>query len=239
MKKGKLILFPVAIGGELLEAVLPTENKRWLETCHTFIVEEIRTARRFLKRAGYPIPIDDVTFFELNEHTSTNDIGSYLEPIADGNNVGLLSEAGLPCIADPGAVIVAIAQRRAIEVLPLVGPSSLLLALMASGLNGQSFAFNGYLPVDRSRRYAALRHLEDRVWREHQTQLFIEAPYRNNQMLEALCATLRSDTLICVACDITLPSQIIRTLPCSQWKTERLALNLHKRNTVFLIGSPQ
>ena len=151
----------------------------------------------------------------------------------------MLSEAGLPCIADPGAAIVAIAQQRAIEVLPLVGPSSLLLALMASGLNGQSFAFNGYLPVDRSRRYAALRHLEDRVWREHQTQLFIEAPYRNNQMLEALCATLRSDTLICVACDITLPSQIIRTLPCSQWKTERLALNLHKRNTVFLIGSPQ
>lgn len=236
MGKGKLILFPVPIGAEAIDVSLPAHNQELLSTCHTFIVEELRTARRFLKRAGYPYPIDDTVFFELNEHTSHEEIGHYLDAIERGENIGLLSEAGLPCVADPGAMITRVAQRHGIEVVPLVGPSSLMLALMASGFNGQSFAFNGYLPVDKSKRTAAIRHLEERVKREHQTQIFIEAPYRNNQMLEALASTLNPQTMICVACDLTLPTQYIRALSAAKWQKERTKIDLHKRNTVFLIG---
>jgi 16S rRNA (cytidine1402-2'-O)-methyltransferase len=215
---------------------LPAHNQELLATCHTFIVEELRTARRFLKKAGYPFPIDDTQFFELNEHTTHEEIGGYLDAIERGENIGLLSEAGLPCVADPGAMITKVAQRHGIEIVPLVGPSSLMLALMASGFNGQSFAFVGYLPVDKNRRTAAIKHLEERLHREHQTQIFIEAPYRNNQMLETLCATLKPHTMVCVACDLTLPTQYIRTLESAMWKKEREKTDLHKRNTVFLIG---
>ncbi len=234
--KGKLILFPVPIGAEEITSSLPAQNIELLASCRTFIVEELRSARRFLKKAGYPHAIDDTTFYTLNEHTTHEEIGNYLDAIDKGENIGLLSEAGLPCVADPGAMITRVAQRRGIEVVPLVGPSSLMLALMASGFNGQSFAFVGYLPVDKSKRAAAIRHLEERLHREHQTQIFIEAPYRNNQMLEALSTVLQADTLVCVACDLTLPTQYIRTLPSGKWKTEREKIDLHKRNTVFLIG---
>ena len=236
MNKGRLILFPVPIGAEEITSSLPAVNLDLLATCHTFIVEELRTARRFLKKAGYPHAIDDTTFYVLNEHTTHEEIGNYLDTIEKGENIGLLSEAGLPCVADPGAMITRVAQRRGIEVVPLVGPSSLMLALMASGFNGQSFAFVGYLPVDKSKRAAAIRHLEERVHREHQTQLFIEAPYRNNQMLEALASTLNPQTMICVACDLTLPTQYIRSLTAAKWQKERTKVDLHKRNTVFLIG---
>ena len=234
--KGKLILFPVPIGAEEITSSLPAQNIELLASCRTFIVEELRSARRFLKKSGYPHAIDDTTFYTLNEHTTHEEIGNYLDAIDKGENIGLLSEAGLPCVADPGAMITRVAQRRGIEVVPLVGPSSLMLALMASGFNGQSFAFVGYLPVDKSKRAAAIRHLEERLHREHQTQIFIEAPYRNNQMLEALSTVLQADTLVCVACDLTLPTQYIRTLPSGKWKTEREKIDLHKRNTVFLIG---
>ncbi|MBR4229583.1 MAG: SAM-dependent methyltransferase [Bacteroidales bacterium] len=234
--KGKLILFPVPIGADDMATSLPEGNLGKLASCHTFIVEELRTARRFLKKAGYPYPIDDTQFFELNEHTSHEEIGNYLDAIERGENIGLLSEAGLPCVADPGAMITRVAQRRGIEIVPLVGPSSLMLALMASGFNGQSFTFVGYLPVDKSKRAAAIRHLEERLHREHQTQLFIEAPYRNNQMLEALSAVLQPNTMICVATDLTLPTQYIRSLSAAKWQKEREKVNLHKRNTVFLIG---
>lgn len=236
MEKGKLILFPVPIGAEEMGCSLPAHNLELMATCHTFIVEELRTARRFLKKAGFPYPIDDTVFLELNEHTTHEEIGGYLDAAERGENIGLLSEAGLPCVADPGAMITKVAQWRGIEVVPLVGPSSLMLALMASGFNGQSFAFVGYLPVDKSKRAAAIRHLEERLHHEHQTQIFIEAPYRNNQMLEALCTTLNPQTMICVACDLTLPTQQIRALSSGKWKTEREKINLHKRNTVFLIG---
>ena len=232
----KLILFPVPIGAEDIGFSLPPANAELLAGCHTFIVEEIRSARRFLKRAGYPHAIDDTRFLELNEHTRQQDIGNYLDAIAQGENIGLLSEAGLPCVADPGLLITREAQSRGIEVVPLIGPSSLMLALMASGLNGQKFAFNGYLPVDKGARTAAIRRLEERALTEHQTQIFIEAPYRNNQMLEALCATLRPHTRLCVAVDITLPSQSIRTLPVATWRSQRVSTNLHKRPTVFLLG---
>ena len=233
---GKLILFPVPIGADDLAASLPASNLELLATCHTFIVEELRSARRFLKKAGYPYAIDDTVFLTLNEHTTHEEIGHYLDAIERGENIGLLSEAGLPCVADPGAMITKVAQRHGIEIVPLVGPSSLMLALMASGFNGQSFAFVGYLPVDKSKRAAAMRHLEERVKREHQTQLFIEAPYRNNQMLEALATTLNPQTMICVACDLTLPTQYIRTFTAARWQKERAKVDLHKRNTVFLIG---
>ena len=233
---GRLILFPVPIGAEDITSSLPANNFELLASCHTFIVEELRTARRFLKKAGYPHAIDDTVFYELNEHTSHEDIGHYLNAIERGENIGLLSEAGLPCVADPGAMITKVAQRRGIEIVPLVGPSSLMLALMASGFNGQSFAFVGYLPVDKSKRAAAIRHLEERLHREHQTQLFIEAPYRNNQMLEALSSTLNPQTMICVACDLTLPTQYIRSFTAAKWQKERTKVDLHKRNTVFLIG---
>lgn len=236
MENGRLILFPVPIGAEEMSASLPSYNKDLLASCRTFIVEELRTARRFLKKAGYPYAIDDTTFHLLNEHTTHEEIGHYLDAIEKGENIGLLSEAGLPCVADPGAMITKVAQRCGIEVVPLVGPSSLMLALMASGFNGQSFAFNGYLPVDKSKRAAAIRHLEERLHREHQTQIFIEAPYRNNQMLEALSTVLQPNTMICVATDLTLPTQYIRSFSAAKWQKEREKVDLHKRNTVFLIG---
>ena len=232
-----LILFPVPIGADDLAVSVPTYNLPLLYGCHTFIVEELRTARRFLKHAGYPYPIDETTFHLLNEHTSPEEITHYLDPIDKGEDVGLLSEAGLPCVADPGVLVTRMAQSKGIEVIPLVGPSSLMLALMASGLGGQNFAFNGYLPVDRHQRAATIRDLENRACRYGQTQIFIEAPYRNNQLLQSLTETCRPDTMICVACDLTLPTQTIRTLPASRWRTERQNINLHKRNTVFLIGT--
>lgn len=232
----RLILFPVPIGADDIDVSLPSYNLSLLNGCHTFIVEELRSARRFLKHAGYVHPIDETVFHLLNEHTTPEEVTDYLDPIGRGEDVGLLSEAGLPCVADPGAMITRIAQGRGVEVLPLVGPSSLMLALMASGLNGQQFAFNGYLPVDRHERASAIRDLENKALRNGQTQLFIEAPYRNNQLLLALAETCRPDTMICVACDLTLPTQSIRTLPASRWRKVHDKINLHKRNTVFLIG---
>lgn len=232
--QGRLILFPVHIGCDDLSHSLPSYNSELLYGCHTFIVEELRTARRFLKHAGYPHSIDDTTFYLLNEHTSQKDIDTYLDAISRGEDVGLLSEAGLPCVADPGRLITAMAQRKNIEIIPLVGPSSLMLALMASGFNGQNFAFNGYLPIDRHDRIVAIKNLETKVHKEHQAQIFIEAPYRNNQMLATLAETLRPDTQICVAADLTLPTQYIVTKPARHWRTN--PPNIHKRNTVFLIG---
>lgn len=233
---GRLILFPVPIGAEDVEASLPAYNLQLLNGCHTFIVEELRTARRFLKHVGYQQSIDETTFHILNEHTEPAEIGHYLDPIDKGEDVGLLSEAGLPCVADPGALVTRMAQSKCVEIVPLVGPSSLMLALMASGLNGQQFAFLGYLPVDRHQRAAAIRSIEQTAIRTGQTQIFIEAPYRNNQMLEALSDTCRPETLICVACDLTLASQTVRTLTAAQWRKQRQNINLHKRNTVFLVG---
>lgn len=230
---GRLILFPVPIGAEDISQSLPAYNLQLLNGCHTFIVEELRTARRFLKHAGYAWAIDDTVFFELNEHTSEQDVAHYLDAIGRGEDIGLLSEAGLPCVADPGAMITRQAQKKGIEIVPLVGPSSLMLSLMASGFNGQNFAFVGYLPVDKHQRTEAIRRLEQRAFRENQTQIFIEAPYRNNQMLAALAETCSQQTLICVAADITLPTQYIRTQSAKAWLAD--PPNLHKRNTVFLL----
>lgn len=228
----------MTIGGEL-DASLPAANRAQLDSCRTFIVEDLRTARRNLHLMGYGFPLEETQFFELNEHTDAADIAHYLDDAFDGRNVGLMSEAGLPCVADPGTLITDMAQRRGIEIVPLVGPSSLLMALMASGFNGQNFAFNGYLPYDKSRRAAALRQMEQRIYREHQTQLLIEAPYRNDKLLAELARTLQPTTRICVACDIMLPTQFIRTMDARRWTEPPLAdgvpVTFNKRNTVFLL----
>ncbi len=229
----KLILFPVPIGDGPIDTALPPYNREMLNTCRHFIVEDIRTARRNLKRMGYEAEIDDTTFFELNEHTPETDIAHYLDPIAQGSNVGLMSEAGLPCIADPGSLITSMAHRQGIEILPLVGPSSIFLALMASGFNGQNFAFNGYPPIDTNKLTASLKSLETRIYRDSQTQIFIEAPYRNDKLLALLASRLMPTTRICVACDLTLPTQYIRTRMARLWLTE--PPQLHKRPAIFLL----
>ena len=229
----KLILFPVPIGSDNPDTSLPPYNREVLNSCRIFIVENIRTARRNLKRMGYTAPLDDVTFLELNEHTSFYDISHYLDPIAKGENIGLMSEAGLPCVADPGCLITSLAQRNGIEILPLVGPSSIMLALMASGFNGQNFAFNGYPPIDEKSRIALLRTLEPRIHRDSQTQIFIEAPYRNDKLLKFFASHLQPSTRICVACDLTLPTQYIRSRHARQWLFDPPQHN--KRPTIFLL----
>lgn len=238
MEQGKLILFPVPIGATDISQSLPAYNLTLLNTCHTFIVEEVRTARRFLRAAGYEHPIDETHFFVLNEHTAIDeDLNAYLADIYCGRNVGLLSEAGLPCIADPGRRITLLAQQKGIEIHPLVGPSSLLMALMASGLNGQNFAFVGYLPAERQQRLQAIRQIESQARRNNQAQIFIEAPYRNNQMLEAMSETCHADTLITIATDLTMPTQTIRTRSAQEWRHARKEIDLHHRNTVFIVGT--
>ena len=204
-----------------------------LNTCHTFIVEDIRTARRNLKHMGYEYPIDDTKFFELNEHTDPISITHYLDDIDEDKNVGLMSEAGLPCVADPGNIIVMMAHRKNIEIMPLIGPSSIMLALMSSGFNGQNFAFLGYPPINNNQRLALCKKIEPRIYREDQTQILIEAPYRNDKLLEFLSSTLLPTTRICVACDLTLPTQYIRTRPSRQWRSDPPELN--KRPAIFLL----
>ncbi len=229
----KLILFPVPIGDSPVDLALPTYNRDMLNTCRYFIVEDTRTARRNLKRMGYDGNIDETIFLELNEHTAETDILHYLDPVAEGHNVGLMSEAGLPCIADPGSLITAMAHRQGIEILPLVGPSSIFLALMASGFNGQNFAFNGYPPIDGNKLAVSLKNIETHIYRDSQTQIFIEAPYRNDKLLAFFAARLMPTTRICVACDLTLPTQYIRTRMARLWLTD--PPQLHKRPAIFLL----
>lgn len=231
----QLILFPVPIGNDDPDVTIPSYNRELLNTCTTFIVEDDRTARRNLKRMGYTaLPLDQVELLELNEHTAPLDIVGYLDPITlHGRNVGLMSEAGLPCVADPGSLVTAEAQRRGIQVLPLVGPSSIMLALMASGFNGQNFAFNGYAPIKMRDRDALLKRLEVAIHRDNQTQIFIEAPYRNDQFLEYLAHQLQPITRICVATDLTLPTQYIRARLARQWLNDPPQLNKHP--TIFLL----
>lgn len=215
--------------------VLPACNIEIVRGVKHFIVENVRSARRFLKACDREINIDDLTFSELNRHTRPQDIPAMLAPMAQGHDMGVISEAGCPAVADPGADVVAIAQRNGYEVVPLVGPSSIIMGLMGSGFNGQSFAFNGYLPIDASARTAKVKEMERRVRRERQTQIFIETPYRNNKMIQWLCANLPADMLLCVACDITGPAQSILTLPLAQWK--KRTFDYDKTPAIFLLYS--
>ncbi len=233
--KGKLYLIPNSLGSDDLSAILPQGNFGVIRSIQTFIVEDLRTARRFLSRTGHSGNIGELEFLVLNEHTKPNDIMNYLEGVQHGKNIGLLSDAGVPCVADPGADIVSMAQNAGIQVVPLVGPSSILMGLMASGFNGQNFAFVGYLPREQGERNKRIKELENRVYKENQTQLFIETPYRNNQMFESLLGQCNPETRVCVACDISLKSEYIVTHKVQDWKKLKTKPDLHKRNTLFLI----
>ncbi|MDR3127257.1 MAG: SAM-dependent methyltransferase [Tannerellaceae bacterium] len=230
-----LYLIPVTLGDTPHRQVLPGHNLDIILSIHHFIVENTRSARRFLKKAHPPLVIDTLTFYELNKHTPPESIAVFLAPLEQGISVGLLSEAGCPAIADPGAGVVAEAQHRGYPVIPLVGPSSILLALIASGLNGQSFAFNGYLPVERQARIHSLRHLENLVSSLRQTQIFIETPYRNDALAADILRTCRPDTLLCIATSLTCPNESVRTLPIVEWRRVGLP-PLDHLPTIFLLG---
>lgn len=231
---GKLYLIPNLLGEGNPEEVLAPNVIKIIRELRYFIVEDIRTARRFLSKVKLPHPIDSLVFFTLNEHTSAKDILHYLDP-AKTENIGVLSEAGVPGVADPGADIVRLAHQQGITVMPLVGPSSILMALMASGLNGQSFAFNGYLPVKRPERISKIKFFEKRALTENQTQAFIEAPYRNMQLLEDILQACAPATILVIAADISLETEYIKAQPIEKWKKETLP-ELHKRPAIFLLG---
>ena len=230
-----LYLLPVPLSDVAPSEVMPQRNIEVARSVKYFIVENIRSARRFLKRCDREISIDELSFVELNEHTSPADVPAMLKPLEEGHDMAVVSEAGCPAVADPGADAVAEAQRRGYEVVPLIGPSSILLALMGSGFNGQTFAFAGYLPVDASARAARLKEMERRILREHQTQIFIETPYRNNKLIGELCRTMPSDMRQCVASDITGPRQSILTKTMAQWR--KSTFDYDKIPTIFLIYS--
>lgn len=230
-----LYLIPVTLGDTPHENVLPSNNAQVVRGIRHFVVEEIRTARRFLRRMDREFPIDECTFLEMGKHADPSRFAEYLAPISKGHSVGVISEAGCPAVADPGADVVSIAQKRGIRVVPLVGPSSMILAVMASGLGGQSFAFNGYLPVQDGDRAKRLKQLESRAWAEGQTQLFIETPYRNRKMFDTMCATLRPDTRMCIAAGITTSDEWIRTQTIRDWKRTGMP-DLGKVPAIFLIG---
>lgn len=232
--KAALYLIPVNISDAPLDDAIPTGNLSIVKGIRHLIVENLRTARRFLKRWDKTFDIDSITFYELNGHTDGRVISSYLDPLRRGEPVGVMSEAGCPAVADPGSSVVEIAQREGLNVVPLVGPSSILMSLMASGFNGQGFAFNGYLPIDEKERLRAVRDLEGIAGKRGQTQIFIETPYRNNRMVKFLADNLRSDTLLCVACDISDPEkESILTRRASAWK--KSSYDYDKRPAIFLI----
>lgn len=230
-----LYLIPVELGDTPQERVLPSYNRDVILGIRHFIVEEVRSARRFLKRVDRDIDIDSLTFYPMGKHADAALFASYLRPLEAGEAMGVISEAGCPAVADPGADVVAIAQKKGLRVVPLVGPSSMILAVMASGLNGQSFAFHGYLPIDATERVKRLKQLEVRAQQEHQTQLFIETPYRNAKLFETLCSTLRPQTRICVAAGITTDEEWIRTKTVAEWRRQRLP-DLSKIPAIFLMG---
>ena len=233
MDKGKLYLIPSPLGDNEPSEVIPAPVLQSLSGFRTFVVEEIRTARRYLSRAGLKGRIGELQFFELNEHTDAATIEGYLRLFEDGNDVALISEAGQPAVADPGAQLVALAHSHGIEVIPAVGPSSLMLALMASGLNGQSFAFCGYIPAKTDERRSRLRLLEKVSGQLKQTQILIETPYRNDSLFADILAVCAPSTRVCVAANITMPDAYIRTRKVSAWKKEGLVIG--KRPCVFLI----
>lgn len=229
-----LYLVPVTLGDTPVEQVLPSYNREIIRQIKHFIVEDVRSARRFLKKTDHSINIDELTFYPMGKHASADDFAEYLKPLQAGEPMGVISEAGCPAVADPGADVVAIAQRKGLRVIPLVGPSSMILAVMASGFNGQSFAFNGYLPIDAGERVRKIKQLEQRVYTEHQTQLFIETPYRNGKMVEVLLQTCRPQTRLCIAAGITCAEEYIKTQTIQQWKRTSLP-DLSKIPAIFLI----
>ena len=236
-EKGVLYMIPCPISDQTaVYDVVPEANRRVMDSLDYFIVENVRSARRFLSKAGIARKIDELEFVELNEHTVAGQaVEAMIKPLMAGRSVGVISEAGVPGVADPGALVVAACHRKGIKVVPLVGPSSILLAMMASGLNGQSFAFNGYLPVKPPERSKALKALERRAHTEHQSQIFIEAPYRNVKLMEQMLQVCAAETTLTVACDITSPDEFILSLPVAQWRRVGVP-DIAKRPTIFIIG---
>lgn len=228
-----LYLIPVPLSDVRPDAVLPAPNLAIVREIKHFVVENLRSARRFLKACDPAINIDELSFAELNRHTPPEQIASLLKPLIDGSPLGVISEAGCPAIADPGADLVDLAQRRRLRVIPLVGPSSILMGLMASGFNGQSFAFNGYLPIDARERQATLQQLQRRITHEHQTQIFIETPYRNRALATELIQRLPPALRLCIATDITGPDERITTRSIAQWRQQPPQLD--KIPTIFLL----
>lgn len=228
-----LYLIPVTLGDTSTERVLPAYNKEIILQIKYFIVEDVRSARRFLKKVDKEIDIDALTFYTLNKYTSPDKIDEYLEPLLKEYAVGIISEAGCPAVADPGADVVSIAQRKNLKVIPLVGPSSIILSVMAAGFNGQSFAFHGYLPIEAGERSKKIRQLEQRMYMENQTQLFIETPYRNNKMAEDIVNNCRPQTKLCIAANITCEGEYIKTRTIKEWKGK--LPDLSKLPCIFLI----
>lgn len=229
-----LYLIPTPLGENDFSAIFPHLNEEIINTIDDFIVEDLRSGRRFLKKAGMRKPIDELNFNLLNEHTKNVNLKQFLQPCLEGKNVGLMSDAGTPCVADPGNIVVTEAHRLGIPVVPLVGPNSIILSLMASGLNGQSFAFNGYLPVDRGQREQTLRFIEGLIMKNNQTQIFIETPYRNHHMIESILQVCNPATRLCVAADVATPQQTIISQSVSKWK--KTQYDFQKRPAVFLLG---
>ena len=224
---------PVTLGDTPTSTVLPAYNSEVIAGIRHFIVENVRSARRFLRKVDPQFDIDGSQFYELNKHTSPESVSAYLAPLSKGLPVGVISEAGCPAVADPGADVVAIAQRKGYRVVPLVGPSSIILSVMASGFNGQSFAFNGYLPVKPDERVKRLRQLEQRIYNEEQTQIFIETPYRNGKMVEDILVTCRPQTKLCIAANLTCEGEYVRTRTVKEWKGR--VPDLSKIPCIFLL----
>lgn len=234
MKFGTLYLIPVTLGDDNIHAVLPPNVIAQTQKLEHFVVENEKSARQFLSLIKPLKPIRELQLELLNEHTDDKTLPNLLKPLLAGHDVGLMSEAGCPAVADPGAKLVALAHQKGIRVTPLVGPSAILLALMASGLNGQQFAFLGYLPVDKAARTLKLKEIEKRSQTHKETQIFIETPYRNQQMLEAILSTCNANTRLCIACHVSLHDEFIATKRISEWKQSALP-DLNKKPTVFLL----
>lgn len=228
-----LYLLPVTLGDTPLDRVIPAHNIEIISGIRHFIVENVRSARRFLRQADPKFDIDGSQFYELNKHTAQQDIAGFLQPLHEGKPMGVISEAGCPAVADPGADVVAIAQRKGFKVVPLVGPSSIILSVMASGFNGQSFAFHGYLPIKAEERARRLKQLEQRIYNEQQTQLFIETPYRNGKMIEDIIKNCRPQTKLCIAANLTCDDEYVRTRTLKEWRTG--VPDLSKIPCIFLL----
>ena len=234
MESGTLFLIPVFLSDTNTNEIFPSVNLEIINSLNDFIVEDLRTARRFLRKVGYKKDFEKVNFHLLNEHTNPSDIYTYLDKAKIGHNIGLMSEAGIPCVADPGFEIVNLAHQLGIKVKPLIGPSSILQALMGSGFNGQQFVFHGYLPIDKSERRKTILSIVNKARKNNQTQIFIETPYRNNKLLADLLTYCGENTLLCIATDITGENESIKTKSISDWRKTKL--DLHKKPTVFLIN---
>ena len=237
MTKGSLYMVPTTLGGENVESVIPNDVKEQTSQLRYFIVENIKTARRYLRKLDKSFPIDDSTFFVLNKRTDPGEIYYFLKPIEEGHDIGVISEAGCPGVADPGAAVVSIAHSKNIAVKPMVGPSSILLALMGSGFSGQEFTFHGYLPKDRKDRINKLKKLEADAFRNGSTQLFMDTPFRNMNVLDDLLNELSDQTLICIGSNLTMETESIITMTVKDWRTN--AYDLAKKPTIFAIGRRQ